>query len=112
MNLLQVGLRTKQVLGKIPTICKKCDSVETTKFYDSVVDKLPVGSFTKRCKCGTWIYRFHDVLKFPDSNNKTSYFTKAFVPAKEFIKNYDKKNVFEKSGFRKSSNGKYVKWFL
>ena len=70
MNLLQVGLRTKQILGKIPTICKKCNCVETTKFYDSAVDKLPIGSFTKRCKCGTWIYRFHDVLKYPDENNK------------------------------------------
>lgn len=109
MNLLQVGLRTKQVLGTINTICKKCDCVETTKFYNSAVDNLPVGSFTKRCKCGTWIYRFHDVLKNPDDNNPTSYYTKAFVPANEFVKDYSKKNVFEKNGFHKSVNGKYVR---
>ena len=109
MNLLQIGLRTKQVLGDIPTICKKCDQKETTKFYDGDDEKLPVGSFTKRCGCGTWIYRYHNVREHPDPNNLTSYFTKAFVDAKIFDKEYGKKDFLERNGFKKTAEGKYVK---
>jgi len=109
MNLLQVGLRTKQILGTVNTICKKCDKVETTRFYDDDKGSLPSGSFTKRCGCGTWVYRFHNVNKTPDPNNKTSYFTKAFVSAQVFDKDYKQKDFIEKNGFRKTAEGKYVK---
>jgi len=105
MNLLQVGLRTKQILGEIPTVCKKCDKTETTKFYDDDAGSLPAGSFTKRCGCGTWIYKFH----LPDENNVTSYFTKAFVSAQIFDKDYKQKDLLQRNGFTKKSDGKYVK---
>lgn len=108
MNLLQVGLRTKQILGTINTICKKCDKVETTKFYDDDTGSLPAGSFTKRCGCGTWVYKFHNVNEKPDPQNPVSYYTKAFVSAQVFDKDYKNKDSFEREGFKKV-NGKYVK---
>jgi hypothetical protein len=104
MNLLQTGFITKQVLGKTPTICKKCNKTETTKFYMDNNCSLPVGSFTKRCGCGTWVYKHH----FPDEHNATDYYTKAFVSVQIFDKDYCKKNIFEREGFKKL-NGKYVK---
>lgn len=104
MNLLQVGLRTRQILGQIETICKKCDKTETTKFYDDDSGSLPAGSFTKRCGCGTWIYRYH----LPDQNNPVAFYTKAFVSSQIFDKDYSKKDSFEKEGFKKI-NGKYVR---
>lgn len=106
MNLLQTGFITKQVLGETPTICKKCGKTETSKFYLNNDESLPVGSFTKRCGCGTTIYKHH----FPDEHNATDYFTKAFVPVCGFDKNYKQKDSFEREGFKKV-NGKYVKWF-
>ncbi len=108
MSLMTVGLRTKQMLGEIKTICKKCDKVETTKFYDGVSESLPLGSFTKRCGCGTWIYKYHNVNDFPDPNNNESYYTKAFVPVHVFDKDFKNKDSFEREGFKKV-NGKYVK---
>jgi hypothetical protein len=107
MGLIQTGLRTKQVLGKVLTICKKCNQAETSKFYDLEGDTMPTGSFTKRCKCGTTVYRFHNILTNPDPNNKESYYTKAFIPTSQFDKDYKKKDLLEKSGFKKMPNGKY-----
>lgn len=104
MNLLQTGFITKQVLGDTPTICMKCRKTETSKFYVDNDGSLPVGSFTKRCGCGTWIMKHH----FPDEHNSTDYFTKAFVPVHVFDKDFKNKDSFEREGFKKV-NGKYVK---
>jgi hypothetical protein len=119
MGILERVERIHRAHGNIPTICKRCDLIETLKFYDGDNETLQKGSFTTKCGCGVTIYRFHNITKEPDANHTQSYFTKAFVPSydlsrlaypfgKAHDKNYKKKDWLERNGFTKQ-NGKYVK---
>lgn len=109
MGILERIERIHRSLGNVPTFCKKCNQEETLKFYDKDNENLPKGSFTTKCACGTWIYRFHNILVNPDPNNQTSYFTKAFISAQHYDRNYGTKDSFEKMGFKKNGEGKYTK---
>jgi len=109
MGILERVERIHRSLGNVPTFCKKCGLEETMKFYDGDNETLPKGSFTTKCGCGTWIYRFHNITRDPDPNNKSSYFTKAFISAQHYDKDYKNKDGLERMGFKKNGEGKYVK---
>jgi hypothetical protein len=120
MGILERVERIHRAHGNVPTYCKRCDLIETMKFYDEDGMSLPKGSFTTKCGCGVFVYRFHNIMKEPDPNNKTSYFTKAFSPSPGFARiaypfgagydpNYKNKDWLERNGFRKTPNGKYSK---
>ena len=97
VGLIQTGLRVRQVTDQIPTICKRCNKKETSLFYDD-------GSFTKRCGCGTTSYEFHKADEHNDSR-----FIKIFFPISREDKDWKKKSLPEKMGFKRQKNGVFVK---
>lgn len=109
MGILERVERIHRAHGNIKTICKKCDQPETMKFYDEDNLSLPKGSFTTKCGCGVWIFRFYNVALKPDPNNPVSYFTKAFSPANHYDPDYKNKDFLERNGFQRNKKGTYVK---
>jgi len=93
----------RQGVGEIKTYCTRCEKLVSFRLIDTR------GSFTWLCACGCSIFKYHDADKFHDE----PYYTKNFIPKQLFDREFKRKDLFEKQGFKKivkkNGDSKYVR---